>query len=243
MRRDSTTKTAASVLAACIVLQGCATAPVWRPTQFGTLAVKPAAATRRATPAMKVHNTGRWWGLCCGTTIGGLTGLGVAIGLEIKASQENRTYGALPMIGLILGSTGLGHLAGMLVTPNRPAPPGLPDMGQLVLEETVEKARRDVPGCSEMAVSTVPDGAPGPTLVLHVDELLLGPREGLVCVVRATAEAGGGEVVWCSNYRYSSKAEGRSTSMRHYLANGQRLLKDEMRYAARRIAAVIAGRL
>lgn len=191
-----------------ISIQGCASDKVFIKKDLSTLA--PLTVVRQPTPEFKVMKLGGE--MLAGQIIGGLLlgGLGVGIAGETMAEIKGKE---------------LKEKA------------SLPDYGELVMKEFVEKIGTELPNWPAMKIENQPvskDYAhPLKTLLdFEVSMLKLMSIHGLISTTSVTLKDSNDNILWQKNFTYISRDFGRDKSIDEFEADNGILLKEEMMFAA-----------
>jgi hypothetical protein len=167
------------------------------------------------------------------------------------ATPEIQRHSAATILGggLIFGGFGMEAVAASAGQQLRERC-ALEDFGRLVADQFVAQAPAQIPSWPKMRVQETPI-EPGYVardahLLAFKPEVVwlysFGPK-GLMASVSATLVAPDGSELWRHLISYSQKDAGRMRELEELEANDCRLLKEEMRYAARVMAAQFVGEL
>lgn len=203
----------AGLLAMALALHGCAaTDKALLTSDFD--GVSQLTVTRESTPEISKHSGG---GTGAGVVLGAVLGLG-GIGLAWQAIAYSE------------GKEMRERLA-------------LPDFGQLVMKKFVERAAEQIPNWPKMLVEDTPiDEAPshdrGYLLTVRVSFVIVRSygELGLTTHSRGELLAPDGSLLWRRLYGYSQSQAGRAKELDVLEADGGKLLKEEMDFAAEKTA-------
>jgi len=134
---------------------------------------------------------------------------------------------------------GLGAAAAMAATTERGEAPL--EFGQLILQAFMQRVAQEIPEWPAMTVVERPvderSMPTGPTLALRIGLFHLSTYySGLEADATIEMARAGGEVIWRKSFRYTSRVYDRNRSPDEFKADDNKLLKEELRFAADRIA-------
>lgn len=163
-----------------------------------------------------------------------------------ETPQIDDTNPGLVIIGATLGAVllmGVGAGLGAALALHKidkEAP--VPDFGNLVMTEFIERAGKEISQWPAMTVENEPitedySHKSGAILVIKVNGLAIHPVQGFMSGVVVTMKDSAENVLWEKDFSYVSKVFGREKSQDEYKENNFKLLNVEMEFAAEKTVA------
>ena len=110
------------------------------------------------------------------------------------------------------------------------------DFGQLVLQSFTRRVAQEIPEWPAMNITEQPvdeSYAPtGPTLALRTGDSTLSDTMGFIGSTTLAMARADGEKIWRQRFGYYSRKYDRMRSLDEFKADDNKLLKEEMRFAA-----------
>ena len=121
------------------------------------------------------------------------------------------------------------------------------DFGELVLQSFATRVKQQIPEWPAMTIAEKPVDAKdlpgGPTLALRVRLIELSDSIGLRTFSTIEMTRADGEVIWSKWFQYYSRQADRMRSIDEFKADDNKLLNEEMHYAAERTVAAFIEHL
>lgn len=112
------------------------------------------------------------------------------------------------------------------------------DFGEIVLQLFMDRVTKQIPEWPAMAIMEKPveskELPPGPTLALRIRLIELSDSLGLRTFSTIEMTRGDGAIIWSKWFQYYSRQADRMRSVDEFKADNNKLLNEEMHYAAER---------